>query len=238
MSLRAGASSIFFSSSASAAAYYSSCSLLPLGRRLSPLCLCRPTATRLLPGPVHRNPCKFSSKGLHSDSESHSAPPNPTAAPPFKTSKPTNPPKSPPPSSPSPSQAPAGSASAMANSAAIEQLAGQVQGLSLDSVAQTYPNAHPSVNPLDMWRAHIANVLSKISGVETSIIFPVIAWTTSLDKGDFTIPVPALRIKGAKPDALAEEWASKVCALRLTNGSIIIVDKIFWLMHCFSVARG
>ncbi len=98
----------------------------------------------------------------------------------------------------------------MAESAAVEQLAGQVQGLSLDSVAQTYPSAHPHVNPLDLWRAHISNVLSKITGVETSIIFPVVAWTQSLDKGDFVLPVPALRIKGAKPDALAESWASQV----------------------------
>ncbi|KFH43410.1 Arginine--tRNA ligase, cytoplasmic-like protein [Hapsidospora chrysogenum ATCC 11550] len=97
----------------------------------------------------------------------------------------------------------------MADSNAVEQLAGQVEGMSLDAIAQTYPNAHPEANPLDVWRAHLSNVLSKISGVDTSIIFPVIAWTQSLDKGDFIIPVPALRIKGEKPDALAVEWASK-----------------------------
>lgn len=98
----------------------------------------------------------------------------------------------------------------MASTAAIEQLAGQVKGLSLDSVSQTYANAHPDVNPLDLWRAHISNVLAEIAGVDPAIIFPVIAWTQSLDKGDFTLPVPALRIKGSKPDVLATEWASKV----------------------------
>ena len=217
MSLRTGASlsSLLFSSPASAAASYSlRCSFppsLPLGRLSSRLH--RPTATRL--APVNRTPCKFYSKGL--DSDSNSAPPSPTAAPPSKTSPPP-----PSPSSLSPFQIPDTSTSTMATPAAIEQLSSQVQGLSLDSVTQAYPNAHPSINPLDMWRAHISNVLSKISGVDTSIIFPVIAWTMSLDKGDFTIPVPALRIKGSKPDALAEDWASKVCVLRLTNDHVIV----------------
>ncbi|KAF4126459.1 arginyl-tRNA synthetase [Geosmithia morbida] len=97
----------------------------------------------------------------------------------------------------------------MAAASPIDQLASQVEGLSLDSVAKAYPTARPNVNPLDLWRAHIANVLAKITSIDTSIIFPVIAWTQTLDKGDFILPVPALRIKGAKPDALAEEWASK-----------------------------
>ena len=97
----------------------------------------------------------------------------------------------------------------MADPAAVEQLANEVQGLSLDSLTQTYPNAHPNVNPLDLWRAHISNVLSKISGVEPSIIFPVISWTQTLDKGDFTLPVPALRVKGAKPAELAQQWADQ-----------------------------
>lgn len=99
---------------------------------------------------------------------------------------------------------------AAVDSSAVEQLASQVQGLSLGSLAADYPSARPDVNPLDLWRAHISNVLAKITGVDTAIIFPVIAWTQTLDKGDFILPVPALRIKGAKPDALAEEWASKV----------------------------
>lgn len=101
----------------------------------------------------------------------------------------------------------------MADSNAISQLCGNVEGLSLDSLEQTYPTAHPHTNPLDLWRAHISNVLSKIAGVDANVIFPVIAWTTSIEKGDFALPVPALRIKGQKPDALAKEWIDKVSVL-------------------------
>jgi hypothetical protein len=99
--------------------------------------------------------------------------------------------------------------------AAIDDLASQVQGLSLDTVAQKYPNVHPHVNPLDLWRVHLANVLSNISGVSSDLIYPAIAWTSTLDKGDFTIAVPALRIKGQKPDALATEWGSKASTVSL-----------------------
>ena len=98
----------------------------------------------------------------------------------------------------------------MAEATAIEKLAGQVQGLSLDTVAQTYPTIYPKVNPLDLWRAHISNTLSNLSGVSTDIVYRAVSWTSGLDKGDFIVAVPALRIKGAKPDALASEWADKV----------------------------
>lgn len=92
----------------------------------------------------------------------------------------------------------------------MDELAQRVDGLTIAGIAQTYPNAHPEINPLDLYRAHLSNVLSKISGVDTSIIYPAVMWTQSLDKGDFVVAVPALRIKGTKPDVLAQEWAKKV----------------------------
>ncbi|KAG6001664.1 hypothetical protein E4U21_003981 [Claviceps maximensis] len=97
----------------------------------------------------------------------------------------------------------------MAPHRVIDELAQRVEGVTIASIAQAYPNAHPEINPLDLYRAHLSNLLSKISGVDTSIIYPVVMWTSSLDKGDFVVAVPALRIKGTKPDILAQEWAKK-----------------------------
>ncbi|KAM0486780.1 hypothetical protein ACHAPX_000043 [Trichoderma viride] len=97
----------------------------------------------------------------------------------------------------------------MAKPTGIDQLTGLVNGLSLDSIAEKYPQAHPEINPLDFYRAHVSNVLAGISGVDSSIIFPAMNWTTGLDKGDFVLAVPALRIKGQKPDALATKWAEE-----------------------------
>lgn len=105
----------------------------------------------------------------------------------------------------------------MAQMNIMDQLAQRVEGLSLAGLAQKYPTAHPEINPLDLYRAHLSDVMSKISGVETSIIYPVVMWTQGLDKGDFVVAVPALRIKGQKPDVLAQEWAEKVL-LNLKNG--------------------
>ena len=98
----------------------------------------------------------------------------------------------------------------MAHQNTIDELAHRVDGMTLDGIVQKYPAAHPDINPLDVYRAHLSDVLSKISGVDTSIIYPVVMWTQGLDKGDFVVAVPALRIKGSKPDVLANEWAEKV----------------------------
>jgi arginyl-tRNA synthetase len=98
----------------------------------------------------------------------------------------------------------------MANPAGIDQLTALVNGLTLDSIAEKYPQAHPEINPLDLYRAHLSNVLAGISGVDPQIVYPAINWTTGLDKGDFVLAVPALRIKGQKPDALATKWAEEV----------------------------
>jgi len=101
----------------------------------------------------------------------------------------------------------------MAYLASIENLVKQVDGLAFQGISDKYPNCHPEINPFDLYRAHLSNVLAEITGVDANIIYPNLAWTLGLDKGDLTLAAPALRIKGKKPDQLAElakEWAEKV----------------------------
>ncbi|KAJ9141800.1 Arginine--tRNA ligase, cytoplasmic [Pleurostoma richardsiae] len=97
----------------------------------------------------------------------------------------------------------------MASQGSIDHLLQKIGGLSLESIAEKYPATHPEINPFDLYRAHLSDVLGKISGVDTKIIYPIVQWTTGLDKGDFVIATPALRIKGPKPADLAAEWAAK-----------------------------
>lgn len=92
----------------------------------------------------------------------------------------------------------------------VHQLVQSVDGMSLNAIADKYPNCYPEINPFDFYRAHLADVLAGITGVDPKIIYPSLSWTASLDKGDFVLPAPALRIKGKKPDELAKEWADKV----------------------------
>lgn len=90
-----------------------------------------------------------------------------------------------------------------------EQLASQIEGLSLDEMSQRYPNCYPTLNPFDLYRGHLADVLHDVTGVEHKIIYPNLQWTSTLDKGDLILATPALRVKGKKPDELAAEWTEK-----------------------------
>ncbi|KAK5735222.1 arginyl-tRNA synthetase [Elasticomyces elasticus] len=64
-------------------------------------------------------------------------------------------------------------------------------------------------NPVDIYRAYIIEQIQKISGAEPAIINNALAWTQDLKHGDLVLPVPALRLKGKKPDELAIEIADK-----------------------------
>jgi arginyl-tRNA synthetase len=93
-------------------------------------------------------------------------------------------------------------------------LAQQLQQLGINNI-ESYPNCHPDTNPVDIYRSHITSLLAPITGVDPAIIYPAIQWTQTLDKGDAILAVPALRVKGKKPQELAEEWASKVRRIQL-----------------------
>lgn len=73
----------------------------------------------------------------------------------------------------------------------------------------TYSAAHPDLNPVDIFRSYISDELSKISGVSRELIYPALEYTSNPERGDMIIAVPRLRVKGAKPDVLAQEWVSK-----------------------------
>lgn len=93
--------------------------------------------------------------------------------------------------------------------AAQDLLATKLKSLSVASLPK-YPNCYPEVNPVDIYRAHLTEILTKVTGVDAAIIYPALQWTQTLEKGDLVLPVPALRVKGKKPPELAAEWVEKV----------------------------
>ena len=101
----------------------------------------------------------------------------------------------------------------MAASLSADQLATQLQSLGLSEPLTHYKNCYPEANPVDIYRAHITSILTEVTGVDAAIIYPALQWTLTLDKGDLVLPVPALRVKGKKPNELAVEWAEKVHGL-------------------------
>ena len=62
-------------------------------------------------------------------------------------------------------------------------------------------------NPVDFYRQHIAERLAPIVDRKDSEVYPLLAWTTTQDKGDLMLATAALRVKGKPPPELAKEIA-------------------------------
>ncbi|KAF2492978.1 arginyl-tRNA synthetase [Lophium mytilinum] len=93
-----------------------------------------------------------------------------------------------------------------AQSASVDDIAETLKQFGLDTVPHA-PNTFPALNPFDVYRSHITELLAKASGIDAKIIYPALQWTQTLEKGDLCIPVPALRVKGKKPADFAAELA-------------------------------
>lgn len=75
--------------------------------------------------------------------------------------------------------------------ASADSLTASVQSLTLQSTTTTskFPGCFPTLNPMDIYREHIAEELGKASGIDPELIFSRLAWTNTLDKGDLSLPV-------------------------------------------------
>jgi arginyl-tRNA synthetase len=92
----------------------------------------------------------------------------------------------------------------------LDQLAELAKNMKLEEVRGKYPLCFPERNPMDLYRAHLTNVLHDVTGVDRNVIYPALQWTSGLEKGDLILAAPALRVKGKKPEDLAKEWVGKV----------------------------
>ena len=64
-------------------------------------------------------------------------------------------------------------------------------------------------NPVNFYRAAISKELAPIAGKSESEVLDKLAYTQTLDKGDLSLAVPALRIQGKRPAEQAAEIAEK-----------------------------
>jgi len=65
----------------------------------------------------------------------------------------------------------------------MEGLSKTLAALGLDRVPQE-PNTYPALNPFDVYRSHITELLSQVSGVDKKVIYPTLAWTAKPEFGD------------------------------------------------------
>lgn len=91
----------------------------------------------------------------------------------------------------------------------MQELASNLHSFGLNDVP-AFPGANPALNPVDIYRAHLCELIAPIVGADPKVVYPAIQWTQTLEKGDVTLPVPALRLKGKKPDETAKLIAEKV----------------------------
>ena len=92
----------------------------------------------------------------------------------------------------------------------MDNITSQLQKIGISDIP-TFPGVQlfPQHNPVDVYRAVIVKQLQSITGAEPAIINGALQWTQDLKHGDLMLPVPALRLKGKKPDELAKEIAEK-----------------------------
>jgi arginyl-tRNA synthetase len=90
----------------------------------------------------------------------------------------------------------------------MEDLTNTLLTLGLDKVPEE-PNTFPALNPFDIYRSHITELLSGVSGVDKKVIYPTLAWTAKPEHGDLQLAVPALRIKKKDMKAFAQELADQ-----------------------------
>jgi arginyl-tRNA synthetase len=113
---------------------------------------------------------------------------------------------------------------AKASTPSVDELAATLKTFGLDSVPKA-PNTFPALNPVDVYRSHITELLASVTDLDPKVIYPAIQWTQTLDKGDVAIPVPALRVKGKKPVEFAAELAALVCIRFRIYGHLIHTFK-------------
>jgi arginyl-tRNA synthetase len=77
--------------------------------------------------------------------------------------------------------------------ASAASLPASVAALTLQSTEQKskFPGCFPTLNPMDIYREHIAEQLGNATGIDAAKIYARLAWTSTLDKGDLSLPVRA-----------------------------------------------
>ncbi|KAG9231288.1 putative Arginyl-tRNA synthetase, cytoplasmic [Amylocarpus encephaloides] len=126
-------------------------------------------------------------------------------------------------------------------------LADKLTSLSLAEPLPKYPNCYPEINTVDIYRSHLTAILTEVTGVDSSIIYPALQWTQTLEKGDLVLPIPALRVMRKKPDQLAAEWLEKFPESPLVHKPTVTgtflqfffkVDKLAQLLIPSILTRG
>jgi arginyl-tRNA synthetase len=92
----------------------------------------------------------------------------------------------------------------------MQSLVSICRTLGVDDVLPVKLLDRSTTNPVDIYRAHLSKLLEGLTGAQPTIIYSAIQTTQALSKGDLSLAVPALRLKGRNPDELAQKIQNEV----------------------------
>jgi arginyl-tRNA synthetase len=82
-----------------------------------------------------------------------------------------------------------------------------ISGLNIGTI-----EADPLINPLDICRSSLAQILSDLTACDIQDAFKSIQWPNNIYNGDLSVTIPRLR-PGCKPEELSAELVDKVGSL-------------------------
>jgi len=88
-------------------------------------------------------------------------------------------------------------------------LSNLLEGLSIASTTLDSIDASGLANPLDICRASLADILSKIIDCDRDDAYKAVQWPNNIFNGDLSVTLPRLR-PGCKPNELSSELVDKV----------------------------
>ena len=91
----------------------------------------------------------------------------------------------------------------------MEALQATLTSLRLNVPVPEIEATHVLSNPLDLYRAYLAELVADIAECDLKTAHRSIHWPNNIDNGDLAVILPKLR-PGAKADALAIELTEKV----------------------------
>ena len=86
----------------------------------------------------------------------------------------------------------------------------KVASLGNQDAIPTFANTHILHNPIDIYRSHLAELLTPLIDADRQLIYNSIQWSNNLAHGDLFLVIPKLRLKGVKPAEFALAVSQKV----------------------------
>ena len=90
----------------------------------------------------------------------------------------------------------------------LDGLQTRLEALNIDTPIRYFDKTHVLVNPIDIYRCYLANMLASVVESDRQLIYDSIQWTNSLINADLLLVTPKLRSKGVKPVDVAKDLSA------------------------------